>query len=252
MDRCFVIQPFDGDAFDKRFDDVLVPAIEAADLTAYRVDRDPASTIPIEDISAGIAGSAACLCDITTDNPNVWFELGYAIASQKPVVLICAKSRATKFPFDVQHRTIINYKTDSPSDFDELKRKVTERLKTIQEKRENLGQIATMAQTAVVQGLDQFEMGTLVAVAQRTDTPDDGISPRRIREDMEAAGFTKVATTLGIQSLLEKQLIAATTLYDDYGTGYPAYQVTATGFRWLLDNKDKLPMHAPAKGSSTG
>ena len=83
MDRCFVMQPFDGGKFDKRFDDVLAPAITAADLEPYRVDRDPGVTIPIEDIQSGIESSRACLADITADNPNVWFELGYAIASRR-------------------------------------------------------------------------------------------------------------------------------------------------------------------------
>lgn len=46
MNRCFVIQPFDKGKFDKRFDDVLAPAIAAAGLEAYRVDRDPKSQFP--------------------------------------------------------------------------------------------------------------------------------------------------------------------------------------------------------------
>jgi len=37
MPNCFMIQPFDSGKFDKRFDDVYVPAIEAAGLEAYRV-----------------------------------------------------------------------------------------------------------------------------------------------------------------------------------------------------------------------
>ncbi len=50
MSICFVIQPFDEGRFDKRYEDVYVPAIEAASLEAYRVDRDPSATIPIEQI----------------------------------------------------------------------------------------------------------------------------------------------------------------------------------------------------------
>ena len=79
MPICFVIQPFDKGKFDKRFRDVFKPAIEAAELEPYRVDRDPGVSIPIEEIESSIANSAICLADITTDNPNVWFELGYAL-----------------------------------------------------------------------------------------------------------------------------------------------------------------------------
>lgn len=127
MGKCFVIQPFDRGKFDKRYEDVFAPAIRAAELEPYRVDRDPRVSIPIEEIESGIASSQACLADIFTDNPNVWFELGFAIASQREVVLVCSDERASHFPFDIQHRTVITYSTESSSDFDTLRKRITAR-----------------------------------------------------------------------------------------------------------------------------
>ena len=76
---CFVIQPIDA-ANTKRFEDVFEPAVIGAGLDeAYRVDRDPAATILIEKIEEHIRAADAVLVDITSDNPNVWFELGYAL-----------------------------------------------------------------------------------------------------------------------------------------------------------------------------
>ena len=131
MGRCFVMQPFDGGPFDARYEDVFVPAIKDAGLEPYRVDRDPGVTIPIDEIEAGIRSADVCLAEISLDKPNVWYELGFAIASQKEVVLVCIEDRRTSFPFDVQHRTIIRYRTDSPRDFETVKEKVTARLKAI-------------------------------------------------------------------------------------------------------------------------
>ena len=125
MPRCFVIQPFDRSAFDKRYRDVLVPAIKAAELEPYRVDQDPSTTVPIDDIEAGIRDSEICIADITNDNPNIWYEVGYAIANGKPVVLICADPRPTPHPFDVRHRQIISYSLDSPSDFKALEQETS-------------------------------------------------------------------------------------------------------------------------------
>ncbi len=65
MPICFVIQPFDAGKFDKRFDDVYRPAIEAAGLDAYRVDRDPGVDVPIDAIEDGIRNATVCLSDIT-------------------------------------------------------------------------------------------------------------------------------------------------------------------------------------------
>ena len=63
MSTCFVIQPFDQGPFDKRFDDIFQPAISAAGLEAYRVDRDPRVSIPIEEIEPGIRNAEVCLAD---------------------------------------------------------------------------------------------------------------------------------------------------------------------------------------------
>ena len=54
MKNCFVIQPFDGGKFDKRFKDVYKPALENADITPYRVDQDPEVQVPVETIEERI------------------------------------------------------------------------------------------------------------------------------------------------------------------------------------------------------
>src|SRR5882762_2023519 len=87
------------------------------------------TTVPIDDIEAGIRASDICLADITTDNPNIWYEVGFAFANEKPVVLICAKVRPTNPPFDVRHRQIIFYSLDAPSDFTRLQKEISARLK---------------------------------------------------------------------------------------------------------------------------
>ena len=54
MFTCFVIQPFDGSTFDKRYRDIFAPAIVDAGLEPYRVDLDPKVSIPIQEIENGI------------------------------------------------------------------------------------------------------------------------------------------------------------------------------------------------------
>ena len=142
MPTCFVIQPFDGGAFDKRYDDVFVPAIRAAGLEPYRVDRDPAVVIPIEEIEDGIRRADLCLADISLPNPNVWFEVGFTIAAGKPLVLVCSYDSSRKFPFDIQHRAVIVYRTESASDFQTLAGQITERLKAALRKEDTLEKLA--------------------------------------------------------------------------------------------------------------
>ena len=128
MGNCFVIQPFDKGRFDKRFDDHFAPAIRKSGLEPYRVDRDPSVRVPIQSIHDGINEADACLVDITTNNPNVWYELGYGLAGGKEVILVCSEEREDNFPFDVRHLNIIHYSTSSGSDFKKLETIITEQL----------------------------------------------------------------------------------------------------------------------------
>ncbi len=134
MDTCFVIQPYDKGTFDKRYQDVVAPAIRDAGLEPYRVDQDPSADILIDDIENGIRHARLCLAEITTNNPNIWYELGFALASGKSVVLICSEERNERFPFDVQHRHILQYKTESSSDFQILGAKIVERMQALLQK----------------------------------------------------------------------------------------------------------------------
>ena len=136
MGTCFVMQPFDGDVYDKRYEDVFAPGIREAGLEPYRVDRDPGVSVPIDNIESGIRNAQICFAEITTDNPNVWFELGFAIAASREVALVCSEKRTSYFPFDVQHRNIIKYRTGAPQDFAELQRKITERITALLKKQE--------------------------------------------------------------------------------------------------------------------
>jgi len=242
MASCFVIQPFDKGPFDKRYEDILVPAITDAGLDPYRVDRDPGVTIPIEDIQSGIESSEVCLADISTDNPNVWFELGYAIASQREVVLVCSDERESRFPFDVQHRSIIRYSTESSRDFDQLKSEITTKLKALLAKRDRLGQLGRIPSVARLEGLEQYEIAVLVAVAEESETLEGGRSAYLVRQDMEKAGFTKLAATLGLKLLLDKGMLRVFDDRDYDGSTFSAYALTDAGTKWLLENQDKLTL----------
>ena len=239
MSRCFVMQPFDGGAFDKRYDDVFVPAIKEAGLEPYRVDRDPSVSIPIDDIESGIRNSELCLAEITTDNPNVWFELGLAMAVPKDVVLVCSDERKSKFPFDVQHRNIITYKTESPQDFTQLGEKITNRIKAVLKKTSEINKVAKISPVADTEGLSQHELVALVTVMQNSFI-SQGVSAYKIKEDMNSAGFTDIAVSLALKSLSQKGMIITHQQTDFHDNEFLAFDVTPMGDEWLLRNQDLL------------
>ena len=241
MRRCFVMQPFDGGTFDKRYEDVYAPAIQDADLEPYRVDRDPSVSIPIDDIESGIRNSEICLADITKDNPNVWFELGFAIAVPREVVLVCSDERNTRFPFDVQHRNILRYKTESKSDFDKLRSEIAERIQGLLEKERTIGRISNLPPIADAEGLSQHELVALVTVMQNRMSLEGVVSAYTFKEDMNRAGFNDLGVNIALQGILDKGMVTETTEKDwEDGTAYLAYSVTEEGVRWLMRNQDKL------------
>ena len=176
MPTCFVIQPFDSGKFDKRFTEVCKPALQEAGLEAYRVDEDPSVDVPIDAIETGIAKSAICLADITTDNPNVWYELGYAFAADRPVIMICSDERKGKFPFDIQHRTVIRYSSESSGDFRKLGQQISQRATALLTKARSLRQVSETEQVALTKGLSQQELLVLAVLAGDTAIPESGTS----------------------------------------------------------------------------
>ena len=187
MPTCFVIQPFDSGKFDKRFDDTYKPALEQAGLEPYRVDQDPGVEVPIESIEEGIREATICLADITTNNPNVWYELGYAFAASRSVIMICSDERDGKLPFDIQHRNVIGYKSESESDFKSLGQEISKRAEKLIEKNE-IRQIIQAEQLAPQEGLSSIEISVLAIAAADTEIPSSSTSVFRLRRNAEGCG----------------------------------------------------------------
>ena len=242
MPTCFVIQPFDSGKFDKRFEDVYKPAIEAAGLEAYRVDRDPGVDVPIEAIEEGIRKAAVCLADITTNNPNVWYELGYAFAARRPVLMFCSEERAGKYPFDIQHRKVISYAADAPRDFEQLRTQLTARIAAIMEKGNVLRKLAEAEKVAPVEGLTQQELLVLAAAARSVTLPEEGAELHSVKRDVEQAGLTNIDFSLGIRQLRNKDFIETSEDHDRYGNTYYTLVVKEEGWNWIESNLSKFTM----------
>jgi hypothetical protein len=251
METCFVIQPFDGGRYDKLYADVYSPSILSAGYQPYRVDQDPSVSVPIESIESGIKSAVVCLADITEDNPNVWYELGFAFASNRPVVMICAENRqGRKFPFDIQHRSIILYKPDSLSDFHKLKETITSRMRAIVRHDEALQAMSENEAVAPVAGLSSPEI-MLIALLAGSFNHDSSISAWSLKADAERAGLTGVGVNLAIRRLLAKQFIQEVTEHDENtGESYTAYKLLERAWNWIEVNEDRLVLHRPVKENS--
>ena len=249
MATCFVIQPFDSGKYDKRFQDIYKPAIEAAGLEAYRVDRDPGVMVPIEAIEKGIRQAALCLADISADNPNVWYELGFAFASDRPVVMVCSEERpGRKYPFDIQHRSIIPYMADSPSDFDKLRDSLTAKLKAIAERNDVLDKIAEADPVTSIEGLTPIETLVLAVVAGEAFMPGSAVTVYGAKRDAERAGITNMGFNLALRKLTAKSFVRVEDVWDEHNNeNYSGVAVTDQGWQWIEANESRFVLHRPEK-----
>ncbi|UPK07836.1 hypothetical protein IVB05_02865 [Bradyrhizobium sp. 170] len=125
-DSCFVVMPFAG-AIGGYFQTVYEPAIKKAGLRAVRADADIFGTGKIIDqIWAGINSAKVLVAELTTRNPNVFYELGLAHALDKPVVLV--SSNEEDVPFDLKHIRVIYYDMSDPFWGQKLMDKVAENI----------------------------------------------------------------------------------------------------------------------------
>ena len=237
MDTCFVIQPFDKDKFDQRFTDIFEPAIKAAGLDPYRVDRDPTVTIPIERIEEGIKSAKICFAEITLDNPNVWYELGFAFASGKDVVMVTEERQ--KFPFDIQHRHVINYKTTSKSDYEKLEVAIKEKLIGLLGKQKSVKEILENP-IKESQGLKPHELTMLLMIMENQLTREDSVSLYNIKNDMDKAGFNALAVSISVRELQSKGFIETFKESDYNNNEYVVCQLTELGEKWIINNQNLM------------
>ncbi|MFN8339397.1 MAG: hypothetical protein U0T36_10310 [Saprospiraceae bacterium] len=92
--KLFVVMQF-TDEFNALYKDVIFPVSEDAGYEVIRADEFFSSTPILNDIIRSIREASVIVADITPDNPNVFYEIGYAHAIQKPTILICDKKRQT-------------------------------------------------------------------------------------------------------------------------------------------------------------
>ena len=125
-DSCFVMMPF-ATPMGGYYESIYKPAIEKAGLQPVRADAEIFGAGKIMDqVWAGIRRAKVLVAELTTRNPNVFYELGLAHALRKPVVLV--SSNQDDVPFDLQHIRVIYYDVTDPFWGQKLISKVAENI----------------------------------------------------------------------------------------------------------------------------
>lgn len=104
--NAFVVMQF-AKPFDDVYADVIRDTCLRVGLDAVRSDEIYGPGLIIRDIVDRILRSQVVIAEITPENANVYFEIGYALAWNKPIVLLARQG--TELPFDVSGFRVLFY-----------------------------------------------------------------------------------------------------------------------------------------------
>ncbi|MGO9741143.1 MAG: TRAFs-binding domain-containing protein [Roseiarcus sp.] len=135
---CFVIMPFgrkaDGTGrmvdFDRIYNDVMAPAVEAAGLDGIRADEEQGAGFIHKLMYERILLSEYAIADLTILNANVYYELGIRHAA-RPETTVLTLAQGCSLPFDVGPLRSLPYALDDkglPADVDAARAALTDRL----------------------------------------------------------------------------------------------------------------------------
>ena len=113
---CFVIMPisnqinYEENHFTLVYEDIIKPSIIDNNMIPIRADETKNTNLIQLDILKNIIQSPIAICDMSSKNPNVFYELGMRQAFDLPTVLLIDDE--TKVPFDISGLRYVTYKKD--------------------------------------------------------------------------------------------------------------------------------------------
>ncbi|HET6884082.1 MAG TPA: hypothetical protein VFI31_28265 [Pirellulales bacterium] len=102
----FVAMQF-GDPYDKIYRSVVKPKAEKLGFEVVRIDEVNKPGIIFQDIQRKIEDAKVVIAEISAPNQNVYYEIGYAHALNKPTILLA--QRGKELPFDIRSYRVIFY-----------------------------------------------------------------------------------------------------------------------------------------------
>lgn len=127
---CFVIMPFgekpDGDGlidFDHIYEHIIKPAIEQLDIVCIRCDEIERAGSIYHKMIERIFDDTVAVVDITTLNPNVFYELGVRHALRRNVTVLIRR-QGTESPFNIGGLNVIEYDPENERGVEDARAKI--------------------------------------------------------------------------------------------------------------------------------
>lgn len=134
MKTCFVVSPI-GEAgsetrinADKLYRYIIKPVCESCGFKAVRVDQINETGSITQTIIDKLLSSELVIADISGQNPNVFYEIGYRNNTNKPIIHL--KKIGESIPFDINTIRTFEYDLTDLDNVEEIKKRLEQTIKT--------------------------------------------------------------------------------------------------------------------------
>ena len=104
--KCFFVMPFKS-SFDRVYEEALEPVMTSLHIKGVRMDKLVLFGNAVQNLRSALRSCDVVIADITGTNANVMYEIGFAHAEEKPVILL--NHREHHIPFDIGTEHVIEY-----------------------------------------------------------------------------------------------------------------------------------------------
>ena len=104
--KAFVVMQFSS-PYDEVYSEVIKTVCQNENIDVNRIDEQSGPGMIIQDINNAFRDAKVVIADVSPNNANVFYEVGFAHALNKPTILLAEKG--TKLPFDVSPFRVLFY-----------------------------------------------------------------------------------------------------------------------------------------------
>lgn len=156
----------------------------------------------------------------------------------------------------IQHRKIIKYKVESPSDYASLATLIEERCKALLTKRETRASIPSVTSgKRTSTEFQPFELACLVSIGMQSSsaTVNSWVSVYLIKGEMETLGYNNLASNVALMNLSTSSYVSEKEMHDmDSSEPHDVCQLTLVGWEWVNKNIASLNIKAQPKKTRQG
>lgn len=123
--RAIIIAPFDPSGEQVR--DAVRRVLQELGIEVFRLDTLPVGSNLTYEIINGIEAADFIIADVSKQNPNVFYELGFAHALRKPTLLMTDQESLSSVPTDLSSNLYLIYDPSNLSIFQNTLKRMIQR-----------------------------------------------------------------------------------------------------------------------------